>query len=1051
MKKKLLTVSLSMLFAASTLLAGAEIVKSASYKIGDSMGGFGVTQKSYNFYDESNRLIKGVDLAIDATGDMYTESVYQYRYDENGNLVASWSNQFNRAYNKWEAAKDSVVYVYDANNNLISKKDFTRATDYTYDENGRLVSERFYSLTSGTVIQEITYTEYDEAGRPTKASSTGMSSYVYNMVNEYDNQGRIINAYTFDVLSGAKKGLVSYVYDEMGVCLNETHYKAGSSKPDTVVAGSAADTLRYSKRIDRAATANGWYSRQDWTYSQITYTKPYQYDWTKNSTSYNELFVNIVAGTAPSNVVVTNVSTDEVPNAFKIECDVPQTLPVENVSYMIWRDNIMVATVEAVDGKVEYVDSGLKAGVHEYFVQAYDAANDVYYAVSESVSLEMDIELMPATNIRVVGGYSGTYDDPEVGVYDTYYVKVAWDMADCGYPVLSYRVWQYPFAVPVYEIPGEYRYCELSMPHDEAVNIRIDAVYEFGTVEGEYVTLFWDNSKDFEGEPILKYYLTHRIGYGNHMGDGGANNVSYYLYDEQNNISRRIDYGYGTDGVTKSPTYHYFYEYNDKHQLISEFYRQFNSLGEWGKNRMTYVYTYDDMDRLVSREDTANHIIHRYYYNENSQLDSIVEWGQTYGSGVYNKKNNITAYYDYNAQGKPARSEFLHQSYASSSYKTNYIYDESGRLILQESRTMENMAYEKLEFEYDKYDIVTLKTRSIPYYGNDGKPTAAFVYSTREIREPQGNGVYKMYTENFVSKTETWKADNRMYFETYSPLNGDLAPQNISAKDASTPDSPNTIEIKCNFPKIKLSNARYIIWRGWIPVDTITATAVDGGITFHDTNVENGSYEYIVQTYDITTNQPFNATAPILVTLDAKLFPATNLRVTGQSEGEYRDPEVGVLPAYWIYFEWDAPQTNMPIICYNLYQDGYKIPYSQTTNTNDSVWIYREAEADIAEQQRSVNIEVKVLYELGESEGVSQTFELANVGTESISFEGSAYMEGQTLVTEPQSEVTIYHISGSIVATHNDKQRIDLQHLPSGVYVAIVKVGNHNQVLKIAI
>lgn len=1057
MKKKLLSLGMSVLVAASALNASAELQMTASYKVGDSMGASGITGRQLNYYDDENRLIRGVSIATDYNGDSYPETMNYYDYDENGYLINSYNYQYRAAYGDWEGPKDNMVYTYDEQGRLIKKEDPTRGTSYQYDEQGRMTYEDYYPINSAsgvTMISQINYSDFDENGNPTTYTGDGMnSSYRFDGTIEYDAQGRRLVCKQYDILSGAKKARIEYTYDELGVCTLELHYKAGSTKTDTVVAGSEADTLMFNKKIVREANGNGWYARQDWTYSKITYTKPYEYKWTKNGTSYNELYVDVQGEYAPTNLAVENISTTERPQTIKVTFDAPATLPCEEVSYRIWRGGVVVGTATAVDGKVEFIDEGMTVGTYEYWVQTYDATNDVYYNTSDIVAVDVTVPLSPATNVRITGGYHGTYNDPQVGSYESFFIKLAWDVEPCDATILGYKVWVYPWAYAFLEIEGDTKSCELSMTDDRCADIRVDVVYDLGTKEGGYTTLFWDNSADFEGEPLPKYYLTHEVKYGDHMGSSSsATGINYYIYDANNNLSRRIDYGYNTDGST-SPLYHYFYDYNENGQIISEFYRQMNAMGEWGKNKMTYVYTYDEQGRLAAKEDTTSNRIYEYTYDLVGRIASMTDKGKTWGSDTYDKLYSTTYYYDYNEFGHATRVEYVHAMYASSSYNTTNTYDEQGRLLVAESRTPEGMAYEKSEYTYDKYGVITSMTLSKPYYDPATyQATENFEYSTRTIREAQGNSVYKKYDENYSAKTGEWTlSGNRYTMETYSPLNGSLSPQNLILTDVSTPEQPNTIEVECNFPSVKLADAQYIIWRGWIPVDTVTATAAQGVIRYTDVDIENGTYEYFVQTYNAATGQSFNATAPASFTLAVELAQATNLRRTGQTEGVYRDPEVGELPAYWVHFAWDAPQTSLEVLGYNIYQDNYKVPVSTTTNLNDSVWVYRDSEENIEEQQISTAVAIGVIYGFGESEWTDAVFEIEISALENVTLEGSAYVAGKTLFVEPQSEVTIYNVAGSAVATYNNNTAIDLANMPGGVYVAVVKVGNNNQVLKLAL
>ncbi len=1041
MKKKLLSMALCATMAVSAL---AESQMVASYQVGDAMGGEGIKNKTINYYDAENKLLRAVSTVTDYTGLSYVETIVYYVYDENGLLLEDYSVQYRPAYGDYEEG-DHNYYQYDDQGRLIQYDDATRGYQYKYDADGNRYYEKYYSNSTGVVIQEITFSDYDANGNPATAESDGYNSeYRFDAAYSYDEMGRCVEIMRHCV-SGTVHSKSQYTYDEKGIVTETMEYISayGAGGREGGEVGGVKDTLRYNQKIVRTDLGNNWYQKEVWTWDTILKK------FTKGGSPFRELYMELNGETAPRNIVAENISTTEQPNTAKVTAEVPTTLPCENVSYIIWRNGVLAGTVTATDGKIEFIDAGLENDTYEYVVMTYDATNDVYYNASDVATVEITVPLNEATNIRVIGGYWGKFSDAQTPEHDSFYVKLAWDVADCGQEILGYKVWLYPWAYAMYEIDGDTRTIDVPMTDATAGNFRIDVVYELGVKEGAYVPLFWDNTADFEGEPKLKYYLTYEKSYGDHMGGVGASGINYYIYDSNNNLSRRVDYGYQTDGSTV-PTYNYFYEYNSNGQLISEFYRQMNAMGEWGKNRMPYVYTYNAQGQLTAKEDTLSNRLYEYFYDEEGRLVTETDKGKNWGSEEYDKLYSTTTYSQFNEQGLPEYVEFVHAMYASSCYNSTITYDEKGRVLIKESRTPEGLAYEKFVHEYDAYDIEINKTKYSPLYDDETyQPTEQFVLSNRTVREDQGNKVYKRYEESYDLKSQSWYFNGRYTMEYYSPLNGSLAPQNLVVSNVSTPESPNTIEVECNFPQTRLADAQYIIWRGWIPVDTVTATAAQGAIRFRDADVENGTYEYIVQTYDAATGKAFNATAPCKITMEAELNPITNLRTTGQTIGEYRDPELGKMPAYWIHLAWDAPETTLPIVCYNIYQDGFKIPVSTTTNCNDSVWIYREEEENIANQQTSTEVEVRVLYSLGESEGVISVFELSAV--DKVTLTGSAYVAGKTLYVEPQSQVTIYNVAGATVATYNNNQAIDLSAMPSGVYVAVVKIGNAAQVLKVAL
>lgn len=1048
MKKKLLSLGLCAVVAVSAV---AETEMVASYKLGDSMGASGVTAKVINLYDSENKVIRTHTIVTGYDGVSLTETIQYYNYNENNLLVEDYAKQYLLAYNRWDE-KEHNYYQYDSNDRIIrQQQDSTRAYKYYYDNDGNLEKEEYLTTRAATILEdsiiyEINFFDFDENGNPARSEGDGeKSDYRYDATFTYDDLGRCTEIMRM-CIQGTKHSKETYSYDDLGVLADKYTYISayGAGGRESGEVGGVKDTLRYQYHHDREALGNGWYHyvTYSWYNSGAMWTNP--------ATSYNELYVALDGAYAPLNAVAENISTAEQPQTVKITCDVPATLPCENTSYIIWRSGEWLDVVTATDGKIEYIDTEVPTGNYEYIVQAYDATNDVYYNCSDIATVDVTIPLNPATNIRVVGGYWGIYEDAQTPAHESFYVKLAWDVAESENTILGYKVWLYPWAYAMYEIEGDKRYCEVPMTDAEAGNFRIDVVYEFGVEEGEYVPLFWDNSADFEGEPKVKLYITHEENYGDHMGGHGASSINYYIYDVNNNLSRTVQYGYNTDGTT-SPMYNYFYEYNAAGQLISQFYRQLNSLGEWTSNKQTYVYEYEN-GLLISKEDTTAFTLYEYSYDADGNLVEILEKKRSRGQTTYDKLNSTTTYSNFDENGNPANSSYIHAVYASSSYYTTYTYDAQGRTLVAESRTEEGLAYDKYEYEYDEYGIEISKTYSRPKYDDTTyQPTEDFLYSTRTIRADMGNATYKRYDETYNAKDDTWKANGRYTVESYSALNGGLAPQNLVVEDASTAESPNTILVEANFPEVRLADAQYIIWRGWIPVDTVTATAHQGIIRFYDTDVVNGTYEYIVQTYDAATGKAFNATAPVKMTLEARLETVQNLRFVRQEEGEFRDPDMGKLPVYWIHFEWDAPNTTLPIAGYNIYQDGYVIPMNTTTNTNDSVWVYRMEDGDKGTQQTSTTVEVRVQYAIGESEGVMEVFEVSTSALDNVTLEGTAYVAGKTLFTEPDAQVTLYNLSGVVIATYNNKHSIDLSHLPTGVYVAIVKVGEAGQLLKVAL
>ena len=327
----------------------------ASYTIGNNMG-----HKSVNLYDAQNNVVRTYEIATDYNGDSYTEKIVRYEYNEQGFLVKDCATQYHPTYGEWLDGLENV-YQYDEQGRLIQIDDASRGYIYTYDEQSYLTNEKYYSNTTETTIQDISYFDFDANGNPARSESDGyQSDYRFDGTYTYDALGRCIDIMRHCV-AGTVHSRDTYEYDEAGILTHNYKYISayGSGGREGGQVGGAKDTLRYDQHIERVNLGNGWYQKTVWTW---TY---YNSQWTKGSTIFNELYVNLDGAYAPRNAVAENVSTPECPNTVKVTADIPETLPVDNTSYIIWRNGMMIATVEAVDGVIEYIDKCLAKGSYE--------------------------------------------------------------------------------------------------------------------------------------------------------------------------------------------------------------------------------------------------------------------------------------------------------------------------------------------------------------------------------------------------------------------------------------------------------------------------------------------------------------------------------------------------------------------------------------------------------------------------------------------------------------------------------------------------------------
>ncbi len=1050
MKKKLLSLCLCVIMAAMTMGVSADVKMTFAEKYGNHMGASDeAQQRDYYLYNAQGNPVRHLQYAANVEGEFGIQSVYYYDYDEQGLMTSSYYRQWNAGYQQW-SLRDTIFYEYNDKGQMIAEVGERDTYSYTYDANGNILTKSQSVTQTGQVIQTITYSDFMEGyiNKPRKYEAAGAySMYEFEGEMVYDNQGRIIENRQL-TLTGSKKQTITYTYDENNVCVRELWMESPSWTPEMITPGSAEDTLRYSKCIERKTLGSNQYNQEEWVYTEMDWENQI-YEWVKSTSTYKEVYAQTTADMLPTNVVLADVSTDELPNTVKISATAPQA-PIDGASYIIWRDYDIAATVTAQDGKIEYVDAGVSSSKHDYMIQLYNAATEVYYGSTDIVTIDMVAPLLPASNLRITGGRKGTYSDKETAEYETFYITLAWDAPDTKYDITGYKIYDKQFAIPVAEVEAHASNCDINVVNATTGEFRVDVVYDLGVVEGEYAKFTWDNTQDFTGEilPEVKEETADILRLVKQDQDG---ELIINLYNADNNLSRVKDLMSVGNGKY-APNYQYYYNYVDG--LLDEYYFiQYRAMGEWTDPKNLTYYEYDEQGRIISSENIYTYNDkYVYSYDEQGRLVKCEHYGKqdrNSPTAEYDKLRSTVTYSDFDENNNPRMINLEDALYPTSSYFTYVTYDEKGQVLVEESWNPDltsddenaKTPYMKYEYVYNEDGIVIEKIKSNNNY------EGGFVYSSRETRTEVAENVYEYVIWNYVEYDQEW-SQYRTYTEDYALLNTAYAPRNLVVTDASTIDAPNAVWITCDVPEQEVDNAQYIIWCDWQPVDTVAA--VGGKINYLLSSLENNrEIEFLVQSYDALNDILYNVSDVAAISFAVELPPVSNLTYITTSRGEFAN-EGNVIPALWVSFEWDAPETELEIQYYNVYMDGWAVPFHSTTNTTDSVYVYRENNFNSPDQQKEVQVKVTVVYALGESEGVVEIFEVENAGVGNVEAVKSAYVAGEYLIVDNNATVEVYNAAGALVANYANKTRIRLTSLPSGVYVARVKVGDMLQIVKIA-
>ena len=185
-------------------------------------------------YDNQNRLIQikenaGIKIIFPI---MFYKTIEIYKYDTMGNLVEKRLCDI-RGANKCE---DTSIekFVYDENNRLIKKTDFSKGQTYNhiyyyeYDEKSNMIDEKVYGIKKDTALFAHYVYEYNDNGQETRKE--GKRKLGYTLITTYDE-----NRNTTQQERVKNDGIVEFIhyvysYDSFGNWIKKETYTGESEE-----------------------------------------------------------------------------------------------------------------------------------------------------------------------------------------------------------------------------------------------------------------------------------------------------------------------------------------------------------------------------------------------------------------------------------------------------------------------------------------------------------------------------------------------------------------------------------------------------------------------------------------------------------------------------------------------------------------------------------------------------------------------------------------------------------------------------------------------------
>ena len=546
--------------------------------------------------------------------------------------------------------------------------------------------------------------------------------------------------------------------------------------------------------------------------------------------------------------------------------------------------------------------------------------------------------------------------------------------------------------------------------------------------------------------------------YGDHMGERGGQMTHKKLsfYDGENRLQREATYGLS---YTNEWEIEYFktYTYNEAGQLTATYSQKYGVHDgtdlAFIDNRDTVTYDYDEAGNMVKKSMQADGYNMVYEYDEEGRVvkecKQMPDYYDQYEGDFYNMWE-IT-YSAFNAFGQP---DSIHSTglYDTDKYFGVYTYDEQGRKIAAHTWTLTDTTDVKMEtWTYDaEGDTAMVYWVHEWFWGFDnGERRTVYTYDngntnrTKEQIQTLVNGEWVNEITYAITEVSEMNPDA---VATLEVTNGAI----ISAVPEALP--LNTAVLTITLPEAAVTGTiAFDVYRHGICLARLNATdAENGKLTYYDTPVKNGTYDYYVQTVLINelmeTEEALNVSNVVTYTHYVELPVVTEIKCTNaRIEG-------GV---YYATIEWNAPifgevEEGSPWIGhafqrYNVMLEKMKAADNLETDGQALTW-----EVNCGYTGK-VNLYVQTVYKYGKANSEMISIDCQAVmdaqGIENAEAEAQVTVRGGIVTAAAPARLVAYNAQGALVA--EAVNTLDLNTLPDGIYLVKVETAEGVKTVKV--
>ncbi|MBR4845602.1 MAG: T9SS type A sorting domain-containing protein [Bacteroidaceae bacterium] len=469
-----------------------KVVETYGDHMGERVGQ--MTHKTVSLYDGENRLQREATYGLSYNNVWEIEYFKEYQYNEAGQLVMSASQKYG-VHDGTDLAfienQDTVTYEYDEAGHMV--KETLQAGGYSmvyeYNEAGQLVKEikqlpDYYDQYEGDFysMYEITYSKFNEFGKPDSLFCEGLYEKYYGAYT-YDEKGRKIAANTWNFADSTALKQETWTYEfetadtAMVYYIHEWYYGFDMGERRTVYTYDNGDINRTKEQVQT-------YANGTWI-NEVTCT----------ITEMSEMNPEVVAKLEVVDGQLVNDTLEH--NSALLTITLPDGAVTGTLALDVYRHGILLArlnAIDAVEGKLTYIDEGTKNGTVDYYVQ--------------TVLINELMETEETLNISNVVTYTHFVELPVVEYLECTSARI--DETGVYYATIE---WADPLAAQVMPLAEEY---PLNEGHEyygfQRFNVMLKKMKAADNGETNGLTTTWEVNCGFTGKVELYIQSVYKYG-----------------------------------------------------------------------------------------------------------------------------------------------------------------------------------------------------------------------------------------------------------------------------------------------------------------------------------------------------------------------------------------------------------------------------------------------------------------------------------------------------------------------------------------------------------